>query len=207
MSRGPEGRRGQRCGRWIRPKLLDPSKACRPGVGCRPQDRRADAKPPKTGAPTTEEAAARKLADRLTAAPVVLTARVGDQGRLYGSITSADIADQLSAHLGQPIDKRKIELDDPIRQLGSMRSRSASTGRSAPSSRSTSSRRSSVRKDEGSRPWRSSACASTKAPSGFRPTTWRLRRPSWAASCSTGRSSGASPAYSTHGTSIGSETA
>ena len=66
----------------------------------------------------TEEASARALADRLTSSPVVLTARVGDQGRLYGSITSADIADQLSAHLGQPIDKRKIDLDEPIRQLG-----------------------------------------------------------------------------------------
>ena len=65
-----------------------------------------------------EEAAARTLADRLTAAPVVLTAKVGDQGRLYGSITSADIADQLSAHLGQPIDKRKIELSEPLRHLG-----------------------------------------------------------------------------------------
>ena len=65
-----------------------------------------------------EEASARALADRLTSAPVVLTAKVGDQGRLYGSITSGDIADQLSAHLGQPIDKRKIELDEPIRQLG-----------------------------------------------------------------------------------------
>jgi large subunit ribosomal protein L9 len=65
-----------------------------------------------------EEAAARELADRLTKAPVVLTAKVGDQGRLYGSITSADIAEQLSAHLGQPVDKRKIELTDPIRHLG-----------------------------------------------------------------------------------------
>ena len=65
-----------------------------------------------------EEAAARALADRLTNAPVVVTAKVGDQGRLYGSITSADIADQLSAQLSQPIDKRKIELDEPIRQLG-----------------------------------------------------------------------------------------
>jgi large subunit ribosomal protein L9 len=65
-----------------------------------------------------EEASARALADRLTSAPVVLTAKVGDQGRLYGSITTGDIADQLSAHLGQPIDKRKIELDEPIRQLG-----------------------------------------------------------------------------------------
>ena len=65
-----------------------------------------------------EEASARALADRLTSAPVVLTAKVGDQGRLYGSITSADIADQLSAQLHQQIDKRKIELDEPIRQLG-----------------------------------------------------------------------------------------
>lgn len=65
-----------------------------------------------------EEAAARALADRLTSAPVVLTAKVGDQGRLYGSITSADIAEQLEAHIGQPLDKRKIELTDPIRHLG-----------------------------------------------------------------------------------------
>lgn len=65
-----------------------------------------------------EEASARALADRLTSAPVVLTAKVGDQGRLYGSITSGDIAEQLSAHLGQQIDKRRIELDEPIRQLG-----------------------------------------------------------------------------------------
>ena len=65
-----------------------------------------------------EEASARALADRLTSAPVVLTAKVGDQGRLYGSITSGDIADHLSAQLHQQIDKRKIELDEPIRQLG-----------------------------------------------------------------------------------------
>ena len=65
-----------------------------------------------------EEATARALADRLTSAPVVLTAKVGDQGRLYGSITSGDIAEQLTAYLGQPIDKRRIELDEPIRQLG-----------------------------------------------------------------------------------------
>ena len=67
---------------------------------------------------STEEQVARALAERLMAAPVMLTAKVGDQGRLYGSITSADIADQLSAQLGQPIDRRKIELETPIRQLG-----------------------------------------------------------------------------------------
>ena len=66
-----------------------------------------------------EEAAAQELAARLTAAPVVVTAKVGDQGRLYGSITSADIAEQLSKAIGQPFDRRMIQLDEPIRQLGS----------------------------------------------------------------------------------------
>jgi large subunit ribosomal protein L9 len=66
-----------------------------------------------------EEAAAQALAERLTAAPVVVTAKVGDQGRLYGSITSADIAEQLSKLIGQPFDRRMIQLDEPIRQLGS----------------------------------------------------------------------------------------
>ena len=66
-----------------------------------------------------EEAAAQDLAERLTASPVVVTAKVGDQGRLYGSITSADIAEQLSKLIGQPFDRRMIQLDEPIRQLGS----------------------------------------------------------------------------------------
>ena len=65
-----------------------------------------------------EEAAAQALAERLTASPVVVTAKVGDQGRLYGSITSADIAEQLSTLIGQPFDRRMIQLDEPIRQLG-----------------------------------------------------------------------------------------
>ncbi len=65
-----------------------------------------------------EETEARKLAERIAAEPVVLRAKVGDQGRLYGSITSADIADELGRRLGEPIDKRRIELVEPIRHLG-----------------------------------------------------------------------------------------
>lgn len=67
----------------------------------------------------TEETAAQVLAGRIGAEPFILTARVGDQGRLYGSITSGDIAEALSRRIGEPIDKRRIELPDPIRQLGS----------------------------------------------------------------------------------------
>ena len=65
-----------------------------------------------------EETGARRLAERLTAEPVVVRAKVGDQGRLYGSITSADVAEELSRRLGEPVDKRRIELTEPIRQLG-----------------------------------------------------------------------------------------
>ena len=64
------------------------------------------------------ESDARRLAERVAAEPIVVTAKVGDQGRLYGSVTSADVAEQLSRRLGQPIDKRRIELTEPIRQLG-----------------------------------------------------------------------------------------
>jgi len=65
-----------------------------------------------------EEAEARKQAERLKSVPLVIRAKVGEQKRLYGSVTSADIADALTAALGQPFDKRKIELDEPIRTVG-----------------------------------------------------------------------------------------
>jgi len=49
---------------------------------------------------------------------VNVSARAGDGGRLYGSITSAEIADALRAQHGVSLDKRKIELDEPIRAVG-----------------------------------------------------------------------------------------
>ncbi|MFC2001103.1 50S ribosomal protein L9 [Chloroflexota bacterium] len=59
-----------------------------------------------------------ELAKQLEGQEVILKARTGAKERLYGSITSADIADELSNHAGLVVDKRKIELDEPIRQLG-----------------------------------------------------------------------------------------
>ncbi|MFN2114307.1 MAG: 50S ribosomal protein L9 [Anaerolineae bacterium] len=47
------------------------------------------------------------------------TAKVGETGRLYGSITAANIADEIEAELGEPVDRRKIILDESIRTLGS----------------------------------------------------------------------------------------
>ncbi|WP_027964562.1 50S ribosomal protein L9 [Halalkalibacillus halophilus] len=49
---------------------------------------------------------------------VELTAKSGDSGRLFGSVTSKQIADELKKTHDIKVDKRKIELDDPIRNLG-----------------------------------------------------------------------------------------
>jgi large subunit ribosomal protein L9 len=59
------------------------------------------------------------LAETITATPLRLQARTGEQGRLYGSVTTADIADALSKVVGRTIDKRDVEIEDPIRTLGS----------------------------------------------------------------------------------------
>lgn len=57
-------------------------------------------------------------ADRLGQITLTFKARVGRQGRLYGSITSQDIAAGLRDSEGIAIDRRMIELHDPIRMLG-----------------------------------------------------------------------------------------
>jgi large subunit ribosomal protein L9 len=60
-----------------------------------------------------------ELARQLEGQEVSLKAHAGAKDKLYGSITSADIAAELNNATGLVIDKRKIELDEPIRQLGS----------------------------------------------------------------------------------------
>jgi large subunit ribosomal protein L9 len=58
------------------------------------------------------------LADAISGRRIEFVARAGAGGRLYGSVTSADIAERLSAAVGQEIDRRKIVLADPIRTVG-----------------------------------------------------------------------------------------
>ncbi len=60
-----------------------------------------------------------KLAEQLAGKENILKARAGAKDRLHGSITSTDIASELQNATGLVVDKRKIELDEPIRQLGS----------------------------------------------------------------------------------------
>ena len=59
-----------------------------------------------------------ELANQLDGKEITLKARAGAKDRLYGSITNADIADELESTMGLVIDKRKIELARPIHQLG-----------------------------------------------------------------------------------------
>jgi large subunit ribosomal protein L9 len=64
-----------------------------------------------------EREEATKLAEQLSQTTVQLKAKSGEGGRLFGAITSKQIAEQL-AKLNFKIDKRKIILDEPIRSLG-----------------------------------------------------------------------------------------
>ncbi len=65
------------------------------------------------------EAELLEMANHLNGREVILEAKTGAKDRLYGSITAADIAAELENATGLAVDKRKIELDEPIRQLGS----------------------------------------------------------------------------------------
>ena len=60
---------------------------------------------------------ARTLAEKMTA-PIVITVRAGEQGRLYGSVTAADIAEEASKLAGQEVDRHLMVLEEPIKEVG-----------------------------------------------------------------------------------------
>jgi len=61
--------------------------------------------------------AAETIAERLAEVSLTFAARVGDEGKLFGSVTTADIAHQLEAQ-GFHVEKRQVELNEPIKALG-----------------------------------------------------------------------------------------
>jgi large subunit ribosomal protein L9 len=61
---------------------------------------------------------AQSVATRLAARTVEIKARAGEGGRLFGSVTSADIADAVQSQLSVELDRRRIELDEPLKELG-----------------------------------------------------------------------------------------
>lgn len=62
-------------------------------------------------------AAAQIVAEKLAEVSVTFAARVGEEGKLFGSVTAADIAHQLEAQ-GYKFERRQIELPEPIKSLG-----------------------------------------------------------------------------------------
>ena len=61
---------------------------------------------------------ARAIAAKLSATPIVLRARVGEQGRLYGSVTASDIAEEVSRIAGRTVEHRQVLLEAPIKEVG-----------------------------------------------------------------------------------------
>lgn len=61
---------------------------------------------------------ARKAAEHLKSQTLRVPVKSGEKGKLYGAVTSADIAEALKAVTDWPIDKRKIELKEPIKRTG-----------------------------------------------------------------------------------------
>ena len=58
------------------------------------------------------------LSDKISTMTLVLKAKAGDEGKLFGAVTSMDIAELLKNE-GIEMDKKKISLDEPIKRLGS----------------------------------------------------------------------------------------
>ena len=65
-----------------------------------------------------ERAAAEEVARALVSQVVRITARAGGGGRLFGSVTTSDVADAVREQTGIELDRRKLHLDEPIRELG-----------------------------------------------------------------------------------------
>jgi large subunit ribosomal protein L9 len=65
-----------------------------------------------------DRAAAETLATTLVPKVITVTARAGSEGKLFGSITAADIASAIAAQTNVQIDRRKLVLAEPIKSLG-----------------------------------------------------------------------------------------
>lgn len=61
---------------------------------------------------------AQEKADGLKGKVIELKVKCGDKGRLYGSVTSAEVADALEKQHGVKVDKRKLDLGEPIKEVG-----------------------------------------------------------------------------------------
>ena len=68
-----------------------------------------------------ERESAEAVATRLVPQTFTLSARAGAEGKLFGSITAADIVAAMQSQAGIELDRRKLHLDEPIREVGTHR--------------------------------------------------------------------------------------
>ena len=66
----------------------------------------------------SDRAAAQEVATSLVPKVVTITARAGAEGKLFGSVTTTEIADAVAAQTGVELDRRQLHLDEPIKTLG-----------------------------------------------------------------------------------------
>ena len=66
-----------------------------------------------------EEHTAMALKAKLEAQPIVVEAKAGQQGRLYGSVTTSDVATAVQRQIGVSLERRDLEIADQVRQVGS----------------------------------------------------------------------------------------
>ena len=96
---------------------LVPRKLAQPATkGLLEQARQATEAQQRAVQQATEAAA--KSADVLNRTVITIAQQAGDDGRLFGSVTNADIADAIKDARGLDLDRRKVHLDEPIRNVG-----------------------------------------------------------------------------------------
>jgi large subunit ribosomal protein L9 len=65
------------------------------------------------------DAAAEKIVGAVSKDPIVITAKAGEEGRLFGSVTASDIADEVNSRAGTQLGHRQVSLSQPIKEVGS----------------------------------------------------------------------------------------
>jgi large subunit ribosomal protein L9 len=66
----------------------------------------------------SDRSAAEEVAKQLVPKVITVTAKAGVEGKLFGSITTSDVADAVAAQAGIELDRRKLHLDEPIKDIG-----------------------------------------------------------------------------------------
>jgi large subunit ribosomal protein L9 len=67
---------------------------------------------------TRDREAAQTTAAAISGVRLEIPARAGEGGKLFGSVTAADVAEALKAHNGVDVDRRRVGLDEPVKEVG-----------------------------------------------------------------------------------------